>query len=295
MSHRIFPDRSEAAKHLFSLAVSLVVHVALLGFLIVHFAAVKLITFDKARVTDVILAPPLPPGLILPKVGSMPSDLPPIEPDYLDSIPVRRRPPSPEPSTAGTEATPAAGSELAQGFRLDQAPPPKTAAPSGDNLRLPIPNRRPGAAVGTFLATGPRENVAFQTYLYSDSYGGLGAGLSGYAGIRPRRSGLRGGAYASAAVKGYDLTPWANRVAALIQNKWAAPGTWHKERNKSVEITVVILKNGRIFSALIAEPSDDKTFDQSAMEAVEESGPLPSLPADFPEASLEVSLVFTRQ
>jgi TonB family protein len=294
MSHGVSKDRSEAAKHLFSLAVSLVVHAGVLGFLVVHFASVKLITFDKARVTDAILAPPLPPGLMLPKVGSMPSDLPPIEPDYLDSIPVRRRPPRAELTAMEAEAGSFAGSALAQGFRLDQSPP-KTDLPSGDKLRLPIPDRRLAAAPGASRAYGPRENVAFETYLYSDAYGGLGAGLTGYSGVKPRRSGLRGGAYASAAVKGYDLTPWANSVAAQIQDKWTVPGTWLKERNKSVEITVVILKNGRIFSAFIAEPSDDRNFDESALEAVKESGQLPALPIDFPEASLEVSLVFTRQ
>jgi TonB family protein len=290
----IFRDRSEAGKHLLSLAVSLIIHAAVLGFLIVNFASVRLINM-KTQVTNVILAPPLPGGLQLPKVGSMPSDLPPVEENYLDFLPVRRRPPIPAQPFGEPEPGPPAGAELAQGFRLDQAPPSKPDLPSGDRLRLPIPERRPGGTGGAFRTIAPRENVDLQTYLYSDSYGGLGSGLTGYAGVKPRRSGLRGGAYASAAVKGYDLSPWANGVAGLIQNKWAAPGTLLSDLNKTVEITVVILKNGRIFSAIIAEPSDDKNFDQSALEAVEESSPLPALPVDFPEASLEVSFVFTRQ
>jgi TonB family protein len=137
--------------------------------------------------------------------------------------------------------------------------------------------------------------VEVERYLYSDAYGGLGSGLTGYGGFKPRRSGLRGGAYASAAVRGYDLSPWANSVAAVIQGRWAVPHLLTQTWSKTVEITVVILKNGRLFSAIISEPSDDRSFDRSALEAVEDSSPLPALPVDFPEASLEVSLVFSRQ
>jgi TonB family protein len=62
-----------------------------------------------------------------------------------------------------------------------------------------------------------------------------------------------------------------------------------------VEIAVVILKNGEISSAAITGPSDDKSFDEIALEAVETSSPLPQLPADFPAASLEISFVFSIQ
>jgi TonB family protein len=232
---------------------------------------------------------------MMPKVSSMPGGLPPVEENYLDFLPVRRRPPIPAEPVGEPEPGPAVAGELAQAFRLDQAPPPKPDLPSADRLRLPIPDRRPEGTGGGFRTASRRETIDLQTYLYDDSYGGLGSSLTGYAGVKPRRSGLRGGAYASAAVKGYDLSPWANGVAGLIQNKWSVPGTLLPDWNKSVEITVTVLKNGRIFSAIIAEPSDDKSFDQSALEAVEESSPLPALPVDFPEASLEVSLVFTRR
>ena len=137
--------------------------------------------------------------------------------------------------------------------------------------------------------------MEIERYLYSDAYGGLGSGLTGYSGYKPRRLGLRGGSYASAAVKGYDLSPWAESVAAAIQDNWAVPNLLSQTWIKTVEITVVILKNGRLFSAVVTEPSDDRSFDKAALEAVEGSSPLPALPIDFPEASLEVSFVFSRQ
>jgi len=225
----------------------------------------------------------------------MPSDLPPIEPDYLDSIPVRHRPPSPVPTAELPEPGLSPPPQLTQGFRLDQEPPVKPEVPSSDRLRLPIPDRKPRPGASALSARKAAALADFQTYLYSDGYGGLGAGLTGYSGVKPRRTGLRGGAYASSAVKGYDLTPWANHVASLVQDKWAVPGIRFNELNKAVEITLVVLKNGHIFSAFVAEPSDDRTFDRTALAAVEDSSPLPALPIDFPEASLEVSLVFSRQ
>ncbi len=286
----------QAGKHLLSLGISLVVHAVLLGLLIMNLGTVKIINLNQ-HITNVLIAPPLPPGLSLPNVGPMPDGLPAVEPDYLDSIPVRRRPPSPPaeiPGQGGLESGPPVETRLMQGFRIQPAPPPSPEVPSADRLRLPIPDRR-GGAIGGAGGYGSARRVEVERYLYSDAYGGLGSGLSGYSGYKPRRSGLRGGAFASAAVKGYDLSPWANSVASAIQDKWAVPNLLTQSWNKSVEITVVILKNGRLFSAIVSEPSDDRTFDGAALEAIEESSPLPALPVDFPEASLEVSFVFSRQ
>ena len=297
MTIGVFEDKLEAGNHLLSLAISLVIHAVLLGVLVLYLGSVKIINLSQ-NITNVLIAPPLPAGLRLPNVGPMPANLPPVEPDYLDSIPVRRRPPAPPaqiPGTGELETGPPVEARLTQDFRLEQPPPPNMDVPSADRLRLPIPDRRGGVVGGAGGYVSPPRRVEVERYLYSDAYGGLGSGLAGYGGFKPRRSGLRGGAYASAAVKGYDLSPWANSIAAVIQGKWAVPHLLTQTWSKTVEITVVILKNGRLFSAVISEPSDDRSFDKSALEAVEDSSPLPALPVDFPEASLEASLEFSRQ
>ncbi|OGD20945.1 MAG: hypothetical protein A2W03_07485 [Candidatus Aminicenantes bacterium RBG_16_63_16] len=296
MTIGVFEDKLEAGNHLLSLAISLVIHAVLLGVLVLYLGSVKIINLSQ-NITNVLIAPPLPAGLRLPNVGPMPANLPAVEPDYLDSIPVRRRPPVPpaEAAAAGSlEPGQPVEAGLIQGFRLEPIPPPKPDVPSADRLRLPIPNRQ-GVAGGVSGYVSPPARLDAERYLYSDAYGGLGSGLSGYGGFKPRRSGLRGGAYASTAVRGYDLSPWASSVAAVIQGRWGVPHLLTQTWSKTVEITVVILKNGRLFSAVISEPSDDRSFDRSALEAVEDSSPLPALPVDFPEASLEVSLVFSRQ
>ncbi len=297
MNFGVFKDTREAGKHLLSLGLSLVVHAVVLGLLILHLGTVKIINLNQ-RITNVLITPPLPAGLRLPNVGPMPANLPPVEADYLDSIPVRRRPPLPPepiPGTGDLETGPPAEAKLTGNFRLEPVPPPEPDVPSADRLRLPIPDRQGSVAGGAGGYASPARRLDAQRYLYSDAYGGLGSGLTGYAGYKPRRSGLRGGAYSSAAVKGYDLSPWANSVASVIQDKWAVPNLLTQVWSKTVEITVVILKSGRVFSAIVSEPSDDKNFDAAALEAVEGSSPLPALPVDFPEASLEVSFVFSRQ
>jgi len=297
MTIGLFEDKLDAGNRLLSLAISLVVHVGILGLLVLYFGTVKIINLNQ-NITDVLIAPPLPAGLRLPNVGPMPANLPPVEPDYLDSIPVRRRPPEPVVEYVGMgdiETGPPIEARLAQLFKLEQVPPPQPDVPSADRLRLPIPDRQGGVVGGAGGYASPPPRVPVERYLYSEAYGGLGSGLAGYTGFKPRRSGLRGGAYASAAVKGYNLSPWASGVAGAIQDKWAVPHLLTQGWSKTVEITVVVLKNGRLFSAVISEPSDDRTFDKAALEAVEDSSPLPALPVDFPEASLEVSFVFSRQ
>lgn len=294
MSFYVFRDKSEIGKHLLSLAVSLVVHAALLLVLAYHFASVKILDF-KPKVTSVIIAPPPPAGLRLPQVGRLPNGLPPVEPDFLDSIPQRvrpARPPAEVPYAGLPEAGPPVDERFTRGFRLDQRPSEKPGTISGDRLRLPIPERRAGG-IGGYVS--PRRNVDVQRYLYSDAYGGLGSGLHGYSGGLSGRAAPRGRASASAAVRNYDLSPWAKDVAAIIQNRWAVPQVQSRSLNLSVEIAVVILKTGEVSSAMILEPSDDRSFDQAALEAIEGSSPLPALPSDFPAASLEISFVFTRK
>ena len=96
-------------------------------------------------------------------------------------------------------------------------------------------------------------------------------------------------------VKNFDLSPWARTVIDLIQKNWSIPPAQMVRTEDTVEIAVVILKNGQIFSAAIVRHSDNRTFDQAALEAVEGSAPLPPLPGGFPAASVEISFVFAQQ
>jgi len=121
MTFGLFEDGREARKHLFSLAVSLVAHIAIIALLFVYFGSVKIINLNP-NIATVLLAPPPPMGLQLPNVGPMPAGLPPVDDDYLDSIPVRRRPLPPPVEFVGQGGEgpgPPVEPRFTQGFRLE--------------------------------------------------------------------------------------------------------------------------------------------------------------------------------
>jgi TonB family protein len=294
---RIFKDKADFGKHALSLALSLLVHAAILYFLVVHFAAVRIIDFPE-RVTNIVIAPP-PSGLRLPGGKELTSNLSPVEQDFSDFIPrSSRRPPEPLaiPEVAGPPGAPSqpVDSRFTSGFRLDQ-PKAEESAAAEDRLRLTIPERR-GSKVGGIGGTiSPGKKADLSKYLYSGASGGGGSAGAYVSGGRPARSSLRGRTTVAPSVKSYDLSGWARSVVELVQKNWVVPLTQTARSEESVEISVVLLKNGEISALMVVEPSEDGLFDQAAREAIEASLPFPALPEDFPAASLGISFVFARQ
>jgi len=93
-------------------------------------------------------------------------------------------------------------------------------------------------------------------------------------------------------VRRFDFRPWANEVAARIQKNWSllpyGGGSWKGE----VGLLIMISKTGEVLGAEIKVSSNIELLDQVALSAVQTSSPLPPLPADFPNSSLEMYLVF---
>jgi TonB family protein len=294
---RIFKDKADFGKHALSLALSLLVHAAILYFLVVHFAAVRIIDFPE-RVTSVIIAPP-PPGLRLPGGKELTSNLPPVDQDFSDFIPrSSRRPPEPLaiPEGEGPSGSPSqpVDSRFTSGFRLDQ-PKAKESAGAEDRLRLTIPERRGSTGGGVGGTTSPGKKADLRKYLYSGASGGRGPAGAYGSGGRPARGSLRGRTTVAPSIKSYDLSAWARNVVEIVQKNWVVPLTQTARSEESVEISVVILKSGEISTVMVVEPSEDRLFDQAAREAIEASLPFPSLPENFPAASLGISFVFARQ
>ena len=298
MRSGILKDKSDVLKHVFSLAASLVIHAVLLYYLAVHFVSVKIIDFGT-RVTDVVIAPP-PSGMLrLPGVGGLPGNLPAVDPDFQDFIPRRTRAPQapasiPEEGAEISVRQPV-DSRLTSGFRLDQSAPVKHGPASGAGLRLPIAERTGGVTGGVTGYISPRRAGDLRRYLYGGQAGSGGASGGISAGGGPGRTGPRGRPPVSSSVKSYDLSPWARTVVELIQKKWVVPPAVAPKADQTVEISVVVLKSGALSAIMIVAPSDDRLFNQSARDAIEESLPLPPLPGDFPEPSLELFFVFSRQ
>jgi TonB family protein len=294
----ILKDKSDVFKHVFSLAASLAVHAAVIYVLAVHFVSVKIIDFGP-RVTGVVIAPP-PSGMLrLPGVGGLPGNLPAVDPDFQEFIPRRARAPQAPASTFEEEAEfysrQPVDPRLTSGFRLDQRAPAKSGQASGASLRLPIAERRGEASGGVTGYIPPRRAGDLRRYLYSGrgGSGGASGGIPSAGGLG--RTGYRGRPQVSSSVKSYDLSRWARTVVELVQKKWEVPPAAAPKADETVEISVVILKSGALSAVVIVAPSDDRLFNQSAQDAIEESLPFPPLPEDFPEPSLELFFVFSRQ
>ncbi len=298
MSLDVFKSKPALLRHGLSFLVSLTIHAALIYFLVVHFVSVKIIDFG-VQVTPILLVPP--EELYLPKIeGNLPNPQ-----DWTAQFPElasrRARPlgkaieTGAAESPQGTLSGPPVDSKLTSQFRLTRTPPENEGSSPDKRPRfsLPLsPEAGPGSAA---VGTSPSPSRDLRQYIHGGSSGSRGSSLGAYYGRKPGPASLYGRTPAPPLVKNYDLSPWARAVIELIQKNWAIPSTQMVRSEDTVEIAVVILKNGQISSAAIVSPSDNKTFDQAALEAVEGSAPLPPLPGDFPAASIEISFVFSKQ
>jgi len=303
MKLNILKNKPELLKHGLSLLASLIIHAAIIYFMLVFFISVKIIDFGK-QVTPIVIVPP--EELHLPKFeGNLLSPPPGSEagfPEFLSRrtlLPREQTKISEEKGTVeeGQEAfaAPAVEPNLIAGFRLDQVLPEKLDSTPDKRSRFSLPQAAKTSPGGAAAKKSRPKDVDLRQYIYGGISGGRGSSLGIYSGGRPGRTSLGGRSSAPLPVKNFDLSPWARGVVELIQKNWTIPSTQAANSEDAVGIAVVILKNGEISSAEIINPSENKSFDQAALEAVEASSPLPPLPDDFPAASLEVSFVFSKQ
>jgi TonB family protein len=295
-------NRDGWVRHGLSLLVSLVIHAVIIALLAVFFVSVKVMDFGKT-VTDVRLVPP--EKLHLPRFeGELPdpqdwrAQFPEFSSRRARTLPRSARgagngSPAPEPQSS-PESSPGE-QQLAAAFSLDTGLPARAGAASDQSANFSLPQGTKASPGPTGVKRVPPKTADFRQYLYGNRShaGGLAAGI--YYGDRAGGRPGRGRAPVAASVSNYDLSPWARQAIARIQKNWVIPSIQAVGSAESVEIGVVVLKNGAISSAEILAPSENKKFDQAALEAVESSSPLPPLPGDFPAASLEVSFIFAKQ
>lgn len=302
MRLKILQNKPELLKHGLSLLASLVIHAALIYFLAVFFVSVKIIDFGT-QVIPIVIAPP--EKLHLPKIeGNLPNP-PGWEAEFPEFLPrrtflLRERTTISEEKGAVEEgqepfAGPVIDPKLISGFRLDQVLPENPDSAPDKSPRFSLPQGARPSPGSSAAMKSPPKSVDLRQYIYGGKRSGIGSSSGVYYGGKPGVTSRRGRSSAPLPVKNYDLSPWARNVVELIQKNWTIPSTQSAGSEDTVEIAVVILKNGEISSAEIIVPSDNKSFDQAALEAVEVSSPLPPLPDDFPAASLEISFVFSKQ
>jgi outer membrane biosynthesis protein TonB len=92
--------------------------------------------------------------------------------------------------------------------------------------------------------------------------------------------------------KGFDITPWAQKVVARINENWFVLPGFKIEEDSVVGIVVIFDKYGEVVSAKIKRPSDVQHLDQSALNAIKLSAPYPHLPEQFPGDQLKAFFLF---
>ena len=92
--------------------------------------------------------------------------------------------------------------------------------------------------------------------------------------------------------KGFDISPWAQKVVAKINKNWYLIAGFATKKNGVVGISITFKKNGTIAEAVIKSSSKNQPLDQSALNAVNMSAPYPKLPARFPGDQLKVYFLF---
>ena len=92
-----------------------------------------------------------------------------------------------------------------------------------------------------------------------------------------------------------DIANWADRAVALILENWLVPHLMPDQEEDEFEISVTIQSDGWIVSIDVVTPSRVPALQAAALKALEVSSPLARLPRSFPQASLEILLVFSRK
>jgi hypothetical protein len=196
---------------------------------------------------------------------------------------------------------PRRGESAATGTPPNPNPPPEDAdSKKTTHSRLKIDWDAISRSLGT--NGGPRNTDSQAPFSSPEKPTALAFGnrwQSGIPGLGSDSFGTGGGdnvaAYGGSAFfdsKGYDITPWAKRLVYRVKRNLIYPPAVDYGLQGMVEVYLVIEKTGQISTLALIKSSMVGPFDQSAINALKLSIPLPSLPADFPNRNLPAYFIF---
>lgn len=182
------------------------------------------------------------------------------------------RPPSP-PGGATSPPRPSADPSQGKGVRKDPAAQPET--PGVGKLSLPAPGgASPEAPRAASRGLPPQPQGMGVGGQLQQLY--MGTMQGGYN--NPNASRLNAGAV-SFDTAGWDLGPYARQVQERVQSNWRIPEVQEVLRQKGwVAIHFVVHRDGRVTDLAVLRPSGIPSYDQSALNALKSSDPLPPLP-----------------
>jgi len=286
--------RGRWLKRAISLVVSLAIHAAALVLLVVFYTPLKILDFN-VYVRDVYIAPPLE-RLFLPQVEAASDPIG--SPEADASLPASSfsglvRPIAPDESPARAELTLPERMEVPPHLRekLELRPPPeaRTELPSGLSFQL-APDRSPprySYHPDPASVTAPRELRGF-----------IRPTLPRYSSdpdIDPDRAAGGERPAGGAVFNQVDIARWADQAVAQVMENWLVPHLLLDKEEDEIKISVVIQKDGWIASTEVVTSARIPALQAAALKALELSSPLPRLPRDFPNDSLEILLVFSRK
>lgn len=86
-----------------------------------------------------------------------------------------------------------------------------------------------------------------------------------------------------------EFQPYLIEMHKQISGKWNPPPV---NKDSEVVLKFTILKNGHVINEEVAQSSGNKEIDDSALEALRKSSPLPPLPLSFPRDDVTVNFNF---
>jgi TonB family protein len=184
------------------------------------------------------------------------------------------RPPSPP---GGATSPPQPATEPSEGKGARKAPTAQPDAPGAGKLALPAPGGGSPAAprAGTQGLPPQPQGMGVGGQLQQMYMGTMQGGFN-----NPNASKLNSGAV-SFDTAGWDLGPYARQVQERVQSNWRTPEVQEVLRQKGwVAVHFVVHKDGRITDLAVVRPSGIPSYDQSALNALKSSDPLPPLPAE---------------
>lgn len=183
------------------------------------------------------------------------------------------RPPSPP---GGATSPPRPSADPSEGKGVRTAPTAQPAAPGAGKLSLPAPGgASPEAPRAGSRGLPPQpQGMGVGGQLQQLYMGAMQGGFS-----NPNASRLNAGTV-SFDTAGWDLGPYARQVQERVQTNWRVPEAQEVLRQKGwVGIHFVVHKDGQITDLAVVRPSGVPSYDQSALNALKSSNPLPPLPA----------------
>ena len=169
--------------------------------------------------------------------------------------------------------------------------------PLGSALKLTKPAE---TSIDEILRPGryrTRPDVNFSKYLRPEPgaavpLGRGGAGATGFGAAGGAEQGPVRGGGVTLDVARYNLVPWASGVMTKIQQNWILTDPEDSGYRAEVRVSVMMTRNGELLAVEIETSSKVEALDKAAIRALQESGPFPALPADFPKSTLDMVFVF---